>query len=46
MQRKAAQADRMFDALVREMNSALGIERTTTFTKSQETPSWLACSIN
>lgn len=45
MQRKAAQANRMFDALVREMNSALSIDRTTTFPNQQELPSWLS-SIN
>jgi hypothetical protein len=42
MQRKAQQADRMFSALVREMNSALSIERVTTFPKQQEVPAWLA----
>ena len=42
MQRKAEQADRMFSALVREMNSALSIERVTSFPKQQEVPAWLA----
>jgi hypothetical protein len=31
----------MFTALVREMNSALGVERAAAFTKQQEIPAWL-----
>jgi hypothetical protein len=41
LQRKAEQADKMFSNLVAEMNAALGIERTTQFTKTQELPKWL-----
>lgn len=41
MQRKAAQADSMFSALVAEMNTALAIERASHFTKQQEVPAWL-----
>ena len=41
LQRKSAQADRMFDALVSEMNSAIAINRLTTFAKSMEVPEWL-----
>lgn len=41
MQRKADQADTMFNALVREMNSAMAIERATKFTNQQVIPSWL-----
>ena len=41
LQRKSAQADRMFDSLVSEMNSAISINRLTTFTKSMEVPAWL-----
>lgn len=46
MQRKAEQADRMFSALVREMNSALSIDRTTRFPKQQEVPAWLQSLTN
>lgn len=41
MQRKAAQADAMFSALVAEMHAALAIERAQTFTEPQELPAWL-----
>ena len=41
LQRKAAQADTMFSSLVREMNNANAIGRSTGFTKSQEVPAWL-----
>lgn len=41
MQRKAAQSERMFAALVDEMNSAIGIAKTTKFNKSMEIPAWL-----
>lgn len=41
LQRKAAQADVMFDNLVREMNGAIGIERSTYGEKKAEVPSWL-----
>lgn len=41
-QRKAAQADKMFDALTREMNAALGIERQTKFHTTTEIPAWLS----
>lgn len=42
LQRKAAQADRMFSHLVAEMNGAMHIGRSTTFEKQQEMPAWLS----
>lgn len=45
MQRKAAQADRMFTNLVTEMNGALTINRNTHYPKPEVLPPWL-CSIN
>ncbi len=42
LQRKSAQADRMFASLVQEMNAAMSISRTNTFTKQTEIPSWLS----
>lgn len=42
LQRKAAQSDRMFANLVQEMNSALSINRASTFNKTEEVPSWLS----
>lgn len=41
MHRKAAQADAMFSNLVREMNTALSIQRGTDFIEPQEVPKWL-----
>lgn len=41
LQRKARQADAMFDRLVMEMNSALAIARVNTMTKKMEKPTWL-----
>jgi hypothetical protein len=41
LNRKAAQAAKMFDRMVELMNNELRIERSTAFTKQQETPSWL-----
>ncbi len=41
LQRKAKAADRMFTALVEQMHHAQSIKRTTTFTETQENPSWL-----
>ena len=41
MQRKAVQADAMFDALVSQMTSAEAIARAQAFTKTQEIPAWL-----
>jgi hypothetical protein len=41
LKRKAAQADEMFDNLIREMNQALHINRTTTFSKEMEIASWM-----
>ena len=40
--RKADQADRMFEQLVAEMNTAMSIDRLTKFNTKQETPSWLS----
>jgi hypothetical protein len=41
LQRKAAQADKMFNSLVDEMNNSISIDRSTHFTKQQEIPTWL-----
>lgn len=41
MQRKAAQADQMFNALVAQMNAATAIARSNQFTTKQELPAWL-----
>lgn len=41
LQRKAEQADKMFSNLVAEMNAAQAIDRSSTFNKTQEIPSWL-----
>jgi hypothetical protein len=38
--RKAAQADRMFEALVAHMLDALAIDRSTSFTQETEVPAW------
>lgn len=40
LRRKAGQADRMFDALVAQMNDALSIDRGTHSTIPMEVPSW------
>ncbi len=40
-QRKAAQADKLFTALVEQMRNVLNIERGSGFAVSQENPSWL-----
>lgn len=44
LQRKARQADRMFDALLEHMNNAEQITRTNTFTASPRVPEWLSQS--
>lgn len=41
LQRKAAQAGRMFTRLVEEMNEALHVERSHAYTKPEEVPAWL-----
>ena len=41
MKRKSAQADKMFETLVNEMNRAAGINRVTTFNNEMELPKWL-----
>lgn len=41
LQRKAGAADRMFSALVSEMNRALKIDRTQSFKNKTEVPKWL-----
>ncbi len=41
LERKANQADRMFDALVRHMGDALSIERRRDMTETVEVPTWL-----
>ena len=42
LQRKAAQADKMFTILVAEMQNELKIDRSTQYTKKTEVPTWLA----
>jgi hypothetical protein len=42
LQRKAAQADRMFGALVEHMKDALAVDRAATYDRNVEVPSWLA----
>jgi hypothetical protein len=44
LERKAAQADRMFDALVLHMQDALHIRRSDPFVKPVEVPAWLVAS--
>lgn len=44
LQRKAAQADRMFTSLVENMNESIRIERGKTFTKPEEVPAWLSAT--
>lgn len=41
MQRKARQAEKMFTALVDEMNNAISLQSIRTFTNTQELPQWL-----
>jgi hypothetical protein len=41
LERKAGQADRMFDALTASMRSALEVQRTESYDKQAEVPSWL-----
>jgi hypothetical protein len=41
LRRKAAQADRMFSALVAHMNDALRIDKAGDFEKPEEVPAWL-----
>lgn len=41
LQRKAAQAERMFGNLVSEMNNAIGVRMSRTADKTMEVPSWL-----
>ncbi len=41
LQRKAEQADRMFDALVSHMGDAMHVQRTSDYTKKVEVPAWL-----
>jgi hypothetical protein len=42
LQRKAAQADQMFDSLTAHMRDALGVKRTETYDLDVEVPSWAA----
>lgn len=44
LQRKAVQADRMFDALVAHMGEALSIRRSEGYTTDVEVPAWLSLS--
>jgi hypothetical protein len=41
LQRKAAQADSMFGALVKHMNDALHVDRSNTYAKEAKVPSWV-----
>ena len=41
LERKAAQADEMFTALMKHMNDALSIDRSATYSKNVEVPSWV-----
>ena len=41
LQRKAKAADELFSSLVEQMNQAIAIDRSVTFTEKQENPSWL-----
>lgn len=41
LQRKAAQADRMFDALVAHMRDAVSVRRSASFDRDLEVPAWL-----
>lgn len=41
LQRKAANADRMFSNLVNERNAAMAVNRAPAFTKQEEIPAWL-----
>jgi hypothetical protein len=42
LERKAGQADRMFDALVLHMRDALGIRRSQSYATPVEVPAWLS----
>jgi hypothetical protein len=42
LERKAGQADKMFDALVGHMNDALSINRSRIGTQKVEVPAWLS----
>ena len=42
LQRKATQADEMFESLVKHMNNAINIDRNTNHTTPVEVPSWLS----
>ena len=41
LQRKSAQADKMFGNLVEQMNHAIGVDKASQFSKKQELPKWL-----
>lgn len=42
LQRKAEQADRMFDSLVAHMNDALSVDRTVNYDKKVKVPAWVS----
>lgn len=44
LQHKSEQADRMFAALVSEMNSAMTVHRMDNFTQQEEVPAWLCAT--
>jgi len=41
LERKAVQADEMFSALMRHMNDALAVDRSATYERDAEVPSWV-----
>lgn len=41
LKRKAGQAERMFENLVREMNNSKGIQKENVYTKKEKLPAWL-----
>lgn len=41
LERKSAQADEMFTALVKHMGDALAIDRSATYAKDTEVPEWV-----
>ena len=45
LRRKAEKADRMFEALIREMNAATVVARENLYTNTMEVPAWLAGNI-
>ena len=42
LQRKAEQADQMFESLMQHMNHAINLDRRNQFTINMEVPAWLS----